>query len=141
METPIDRVILEEDAKVFRVSAVLALLDSPVYDLRKVPIEFPPVVPVFNEEHKKVGFASIWTDKERVMADISFDYASEERLLIETQSIPIYARPFGDLKIAGIPFIDFQAKLSILKLSVSGIQLVRVAPADARIQALGKPIL
>jgi hypothetical protein len=36
------------------------------------------------------------------------------------------------------PFLDFQARIPILKLTIEGVQISRAAPGDSRIDALGK---
>lgn len=146
-EGAIDRVILQDEVQLYRARVVLAVLDGPVFDFGPTTVEFPDgPVPVFADDGRtQLGFASVAMELGnghfRLMADLSIDYACEERLLAETRSRQIYPRLYGKLSVAAIPLFDFQAPLVPTKLLVQGIVLSRRRPADERIVALGEPVL
>jgi len=147
-EETIDRVILQDEVQLYRTRVILAHLDGPVFDFGPTTVEFPDMpVPVFADDGRtQLGFASVSLEQyvregHRLMADLSIDYACEERLLAETRSRQIYPRIYGKLSVAAIPLFDFQAPLVPTKLLVQGIVLSRRRPADERIPALGEPVL
>lgn len=144
---PVDRVVLQDEVKLFRVRAVLTYLDGPVYDLPgKVSFGQSPV-PVYSDDMVRLlGFATVVLDRDgvapRLVADLSLDYACEERLLVETQSAGLFARVFGSLTCAPMPLFDFQAPILAISLRIDGIQLTMTPPVDPRLEPLGKhPVL
>lgn len=134
----VDRVITEEDAHLFRAHGVLAYLDGPVYNFSSTLFELENPTPVYDDDQKKIGFATvaIENDPKRIVADIVIDYATEARFLAQMDIVPMYARVFGGMGIPAMPLFDFAKPLQILKLVLKGIQLSRHAPADERITKL-----
>lgn len=89
----IDRVIDETTAKTFNITAVLAELDNAV----KVQFENP--VPVKNEDGKLIGFATLHRSGHRVLGELFIDYATPERLTIETKAEKLYGRAAGTVSV------------------------------------------
>lgn len=143
----IDRLIVQDEVKLYRTRVVLAYLDGPVFDFTGTAViagEDP--VPVFGDGGQKaIGMATLDVEQARgttrLVANIAIDYASEERLLAETKTKEIYPRFFGGLAFTPMPLFDFQKPLAPLKLRVDGIVLSRERPHDAQIPALGEPVL
>lgn len=146
-ETPIERVILQDDVKLFRYRAVLAYLDGSVYDFSQAKISFEnDLVPVFSEDRSRhLGFAKVELEtvggSKRLIADISIDYASEERLLAETQEVKVYPRICGRQGFPVIALFDFQGRLPVTFLRVDGVILSRKRPTDERVVAFGTTVL
>jgi hypothetical protein len=142
----IERVFTQEETKVFSARAVLAYLDGPVFDFGACSVAFVSnPLTVFSDEMRPIGYAapSIVTTAggRRVLAaEVTIDYATEERLLVETGEA-LYPRVFGTMKIPGMALLDFQQRFVPLNLRIDGIQLSRRAPADERIVPFGKPVL
>lgn len=136
----VERVVTEEDGRTFRCRALVAYLDSEVYDLDGVTVGFSNPVPVRGISNQVIGFANLWVDGGRILADASIEYASEERLLAETQSQRLYARPYGRLAVDPMPVFEFHARLPVRSLVVDGLQLLPDVPADARAVPFGVPV-
>lgn len=130
--------------RLFRRKVVLAYLDSPVYDFEPTEIEFQnQPVPVYGEDMKPLGHAAVYLDRtgagvQRLVADVTIDAASEERLLAETQQVKLYPRLFGVLAVAAIPLFDFHAPITPVRLRLDGVVLSRRAPADGRVPPFGE---
>ena len=121
---PVERVILQEEVKLFEIKTLLAQLSSSVYDLSNLPSLSHDLVPVFSEDDKKLGFASLYIEDNAIYAAMAIDFSSEERLLIETGE-KLYARFYGRIGVPGSKYMDLQKKLSVTKLIVDGIVLTR----------------
>lgn len=137
LETPVDSVVLQDEVKLFRLRATLIYLDGHVFDFNYVDVSALPPVPVHDQANRRIGFASVEAlqgPPEQLVADIVIDYATEERLLIETGE-KLYAFCFGHLKIRqdanGV--FDLHRPLPVELLTVDGIQLLRRTPTDSRI--------
>ncbi len=152
-EVAVERVIVQEEVRLYRVSKTVARLDSDIYDFedaKTVFLETP--LPVYNSVGDRIGFASIHVDTgcyghRRIDADISIEYETEERLLSETQSLKIYPVLRGWMSfIDSSPlawadgFLDFQAKKKkVGTVYVSGLFLTSERPSDKRITPLSQP--
>lgn len=138
-----EREVKQEDVRLFRAKTALSYLDSAVYDFAPTEVEFQQnPVPVYGEDMKQVGYASVYLDQtaggvQRLMADVTIDGATEERLLAETQSVKLYARPFGLMAVAAMPLFDFQARITPVRLRIDGVQLIRQKPFDERLAPFG----
>ena len=147
VEQQVVKEIKQEDANLFRTKAVLVYLDSPVYDFSATEISFPQnPVPVYSEDREKhLGFATLYLDTrggiQRIVAEIITDYATEERLLIETGEIRLYPRFYGRQGFRAQAMFDFTKPLEVFTLTVDGIILSTAKPADTRIAPLGTPVL
>src|SRR5688572_30335510 len=86
-EIAFDKVINLNDVKLFRRKAVVAYLEGAVYDFGPASVSFDNPVPVFDDDDKKLGYAVLKKEGNRLIADISIDYQCEERLLIENGDV------------------------------------------------------
>src|SRR5690349_319432 len=109
-DAPVDRVILQDDARVFRCAAVLTYMDTGVYNVLVEP-KYENPVPVFSGKNK-IGYANVVTEGDpltpnrRLVASIVIDYSTEERLLVEIGEERLYARYFGRLGVPASPYFD-----------------------------------
>jgi hypothetical protein len=97
------RIIENEDARRYVCDAVL-------YDFShlgrmlapNVRLEFANPVPVYSENRpgKPVGYADVFLDEDRLMAQMFIDYATPERLDMEIGK-EVNAVPAGDFSISG----------------------------------------
>lgn len=135
---PVDRVILQDEVKLWRTDAAVAYLDSDVYDFKGMLLEIPAPVPVYDDTMHQIGFASITREvgPDRLVAHIVIDYATEERFEAELNIAPLYPRVFGRMALPAQPLFDFAAKLMVIRLALDGIQLTRRAPVDTRLKPL-----
>lgn len=140
-DIPIERVTLQEEVKLFRCSTVLAYLDSKVFNLHQAELQIPNPVPVHDQANRRVGFALVEVRQgslgKYLHADISFDYATEERLLIQNRE-RLWAYPFGSLQVnpASLQVFEFQKPLAVQRLQIDGIQLLHRTPQDHRLDCL-----
>ena len=91
--------ITPENTKTFEMRATIAHLDEPGVIYSEVLWNFSiGPVPVVSEDGKRIGSATVYrTDGNTALeAIIHIDYASEERLLVETDSIQFWPRIRGD---------------------------------------------
>jgi len=137
----VDRAYTQEETKLFRRKAVLTYLDGPVYDFDLDRVEFENPVPVYGSDMKKLGFAMVSVEDNRILADITIDYSTEERLLAETGSTDLFPRFFGRMGVPAMALFDFQAPTQVLQLMLDGIQLSPDKPADPRLGRFGDPVL
>ena len=140
----IDRVILQDETRLYRAKVVLTYLDGPVYDFGPTDVMFQNPVKVYDDDMKQLGFASLDLEEtpgdQRLTAEISIDYSCQERLLIETEA-KFYARVFGKMAVPAMPLFDFQAPVPIIRLIIDGIQISTQRPADPRISHVGAPVV
>lgn len=142
----VERVIVQDEVKLYRVRTTVAYLDGEVFDFGPTSVSFATnPLPVVNDEGRQIGFASpsvvLEGGPRRLTAEIAIDYATEERLLAETKSERRYPRIFGTMRMAAMPLFDFQQKLTPLMLRVDAIQISRLQPSDERIVPFGEPSL
>ncbi len=127
-ELAVERVFLQEDVKLYRVKTVVANIeDGRIYGARNP-------VPVRNDDWKLIGFADVHQEGYRLIGELAIDYATEERLLIETGSERFYPRCYVDIPNE---FANGPAKW----FRVSDIVLTRSRPADRNLQPVGEPVL
>jgi hypothetical protein len=95
--TDIDRVFTDSETRLLRVRATL--LDvSAWYDAQNTRVQISNPVPVRSEDGRLLGYASVYMEGSRLRADLALDYASPERLNVQTGSSPLYAVPVGEVK-------------------------------------------
>ncbi len=70
---PIERVILQEEVKLWRARTELMYFDSDVYDLTDSSIELASPMPVFTDTMRQIGFASV------ALVEASLLYSSPRR--------------------------------------------------------------
>lgn len=141
-EPAIERVILQEEVKLYRTKSAIAFLDGPVYDFAPATVEFGrSPLPVYSDDMKQLGFAEVKLEKtatgQSLIADMTIDYACEERLVAETQQERRWPRLFGRMSVPAFPVFDFQQRIPVVKLVVDGIVISRDAPGDTRVVPFG----
>ena len=84
-ELAVERVILQEEAKIFRAEGPV-LVEGLLTEATGLPI------PVYSYDGKRIGFASLtFNGRGQQAVAMNLEYASEERLLIETGCENLYA--------------------------------------------------
>jgi hypothetical protein len=142
-DAPVERVITQDEVKLYRSKGVVTYLDGGIYDFGAASVTFKAnPVPVLNDDNKTIGFASVTVVRDEsgrrsLVADIAIDYSTEERLLAETGE-KLWPRVFGTMRFAALPLFDFQQRLTPTYLRIDGIQISRVAPSDERIPRFGQ---
>lgn len=139
IDGPVDSVAVQDEVKLFRLHATVTIFDGDVYNFSGAECVFESPLPVYNQNEKKIGFASaemVQGPPSRLVADLTIDYATEERLLIETGE-KLYVYPIADVDFVDVGALDFQVPLRVATVKVRGLQLLRRKPKDVRIdQAL-----
>lgn len=150
-ETEADRVITQESAQVYRARVLLAVLDSPHYDFSDAHITSANPVPVFGyESSDKIGFAAVSLEEgegktPKLVADLTIDYSTPERLEIEEGRL--YARVAGEWdghasEEEDAFLLDFYGeRVKIDEVRIAYIVLAPEKPRDARILPVGRPVL
>ncbi len=119
---------MDEASRTFRVRAVLGKMGWPY---EGTVVVCPPLTPVLSSG-KTIGFASVFIESGLIMADLSLDYATEERLVIETKSNKLYPRLNAKVHLGavynvepetGTPLIDFDASPTIVQMDVKEVVL------------------
>lgn len=140
-KTEIERVLVQDEVKLYRARCVIAYLDGGVYDFSDTELSIANPLPVYSDDMRQLGFASATLENGRVIADLAIDYACEERLLIESKDARIFPRVFGTMSLPQMLVFDFQVRLQVLKLDLHGIKLTRLEPVDDRLSPVGTPVL
>lgn len=83
METEVDTE--GKEIRIYRVVAILQLMDDD-YPYT----EYSTILPLTNDSGKIIGSATLCIDGHVLYGTLLFDYATPERLSVETQEIPIY---------------------------------------------------
>lgn len=128
----VDKVYTEQDTKTYNVVADVFYLDKKKNKNFKecsVLVENP--VHVRNDENQIIGSAVIYVENHVVIADITLDYSTPERLNIETKSMPVY--PKMAYEAEGVAFKD---EILFTKLIVKGIRLELTPNEDIQVSAL-----
>lgn len=124
----------EEPARTFNVKAIIFYLHNihNHYSLK----EDVSNVPIYGLDKKTlIGFANIHQSGDKLIADLSIEYSSPERLEIETMSSKIYVEMGYHaelIKDSPLPVVH--------SLEVLGLCLVN-RPNNAKLDPLGTPVL
>lgn len=141
----VERVIVQDEVKLYRARAILAYLDSPYHDYSDAVIAIENPLPVINDMGQLIGHAHAELVGNRIVAEVAIEYSSPERLVAETrQGVRHYPRIVGveHCKLVGQPFIDTHGdKTYIVALTIEGITLSERASTDKRLYPLGEPVL
>lgn len=132
----------QEEVRLFDITGVVAILDSPYYDFSNTKFKYHNPVVVKDFSRKKIGFGNIFIENNKLLVKMSIDYHSPDRLDIENK-VPVYVACFGGL-ICDTPqgAIDFYGKKrSVTELIVYSLFLSHKKPSDSRILPLNEPIL
>lgn len=80
----------QSPARTVAAQAVVDRLNSGYYEGRALRMAENPVV-LLGSDGTQVGFATLSVDKDELKADLFFEYASPDRLTLETNSYPLRA--------------------------------------------------
>lgn len=140
----IERVITQEDARLYRAKAILAYLDDSSLDFSKATITTEGnLVPIESEDGKLLGYASVDLVNNRLLAEVAIDYATPERLSAEMrEGLRYYPRIRGSIQVLDGVFVDITPiKAQVQYLEILKLVLSTERPSDPRLQALGEPVL
>lgn len=127
--TEIDRVFTDSEVRLLRIRATLLELSPTWYDPHNTRIQLENPLPIRSEDGRLLGYASVSMEGSRLVADMSIDYATPERLTIQNGSPPLYAVPVGEVKFAHhVSLSDWNPgkPTSACLLSVWGVTFVDV---------------
>lgn len=128
--------VADSNTRLFRARTVLTYLDTGTFNVKGAKIIFRDApTPIFDSDDDQIGFASLRNEGDRIEADLTIEYDTEERLLAETES-GLYARYFGSMTFGALPLLDLQKPLTVLALRVDGIKLTTHKPTDLRLLPL-----
>ena len=122
--------------RLYRTTQAVCFFDSETHDFSKTKFSWDRPTKICIDE-KTIGFASLYFDGNKLMASMAIDYASEERLLAETQEIKLYPQVHSFLQYGSKLLNDFSQKVPVLSVEVQRIMLSREKPIDARIVSFG----
>jgi len=133
------RVIEQEDARVFRATAIAAYLDRE-FESASLPAMSPCTVQ--DEEGKIIGFADVYEKNRKIVVEMVIDNATPERLTAEMrEGVRHYARLRGIVhrRSRGDGLIEFTSvQYSVI---VEAVVLSTEKPSDPRVAAVGEPLL
>lgn len=87
----------DTEARIFRVEAVLGTLKG----LETLQIFAHPALSVYSDDNHLLGHARVVKRRGELVAEMALDYATEERLLVETGAEPLYAWVVGSFSLSG----------------------------------------
>lgn len=132
------RIVTSEDTKLFRVTGIVAILDSPFYDFSQTKWTITNPTKIKDTNRKTVGFANVFIQNNKLVAECSLEYNMPERLDIEAQT-GIYLVPNGlmvpDTVTGTLDLYGMQKR--ILKVVVTSLLLTHKRPRDTRLGPLG----
>lgn len=141
-----ERIYFENDVKIYQTKAILSYLNSPFLEFsRNTRYLILNPIPVHNDDGKEIGFADVFLINNRLVANISLDYATPERLASETkEGLQYYPHVKGILELEEEMEwrLDLYGKRKkVLGLEILSIKLLPYPTEDPRLDSLGKPIL
>jgi len=137
------KIFTQEDVKLFRVKGVLAILDTPFYDYSNTKFLFHNPTPVKDSSNKRVGFANVYLDNNKLMADVILDYFIPDRLDIDIKNnIYLSINGFKVEEPEASNRIDLLGHIKkIQEVSILSLSLTHKRPIDNRIEPLGELVL
>src|SRR5271165_966595 len=140
-----ERVILQQDVRMYEERAILAYLDSPYFDYSKVALALEKnPFPVKNDDGDQVGFANIYAQNGKLVAEVTLDYHQPERLSAETRDgVRHWLRMNGTIVLqpSEDPFLDLLGNRQVARLiSLEYLVLSTRRPSDRRLLPLGEPV-
>jgi hypothetical protein len=127
--------------RTYRTKTALGKLDGPYYNMTITPSDFVPIC----SNNKVVGYACVYVENGAILADLSLEYATEERLVIETRSSKLYAGLSGRIEFGGTYkwinedyIVDFDSSPRGLQLLVTAVIITSV-PSYSTQNPLGWP--
>lgn len=135
------KIISAIDARLFNVTGIVAILDSPYLDYQNATFTIGNPIVVNDSAKKKVGFANVFIKNNSIIGELSMDYHMPERLDIEA-AIGVYLAPHGFVVYEDSRALDLYGKpRKVLKLVLTSLSLSYRKPSDPRIEPLGTLVL
>lgn len=128
-----DKVYNSDEIKIFNVKADIMYCDDwsgREEDYTDCNVIFNNPVPILNDNYKVIGSAVLDFNGHILSADIFLDYATPERLNIETKSVPLFPH------IDYLANIEVSDKPKVTDYEVTSIMLSMYPPEDTRIFSL-----
>jgi hypothetical protein len=88
------RVIEGSDARIVTFKATIARIKTGLCRDKKVHWLYNPV-DLLDSTGNLIGFASLFAEGDRIVAEMTFDYATPDRLTLETNAYPLWAYPIA----------------------------------------------
>lgn len=135
--------VTPENTKVFEVPGIFGYFDSNVYNFDAITISETWNVPVIADDGRKLGYANVGIVGDpgglRLEGTMFIDYATEERLLIETGSMQLWPRISGAL-FFDVPsrFLDLAKPVAVRGFFLREIVLSPECSADTRLPYAGQ---
>jgi hypothetical protein len=132
-----ERIITEEDAKIFTVQSTVFVFDDQrqrqmAGDWTDCKVEFVNPVTVLNAEDKIIGCANLELVGKELVATFSLDASTPERLDIETGAIKLFPFLHSQTECACTDYVN-----KFTKTLIQSIQLTPNRVNDDRIECLG----
>lgn len=144
MPENVEKVIKQEDTRLLRVRAVVGTFRSEVFDYDRAELIVTNPVEVVSEDGESLGWASVYLDGMRVIADMVLDYATPERLSYENGE-SLYAQAQGTMDFNVLDFeqrgtLDFSGRpYRVRVLDVTVLKVVVTAkPTDDSLDPIGR---
>lgn len=130
------------EVKLYQERAILSYLDTPALNAEKVKISlYKNPVPVRDDIGRHIGFASVAVVNGKLVADVTIDWQTPERLAAELRDgVRHWVRIVGAVNYAYTPFVDLSSR-EIAQVEIDYLVLSPVAPSDPRLLPFGEPIL
>lgn len=133
--------ITPENTKTFEMTATLGYFDEPGvrYSDEVWNFSLGPT-PVVSEDGRRIGSAVVFAEDGVVKATIHIDYATEERLLVETDSIQLWPRIRGRLyyRVQRADFLFERLEHEVSGIVVHEVVMTTRKNPDARISRARK---
>lgn len=124
----IDKVVLEEEVKLFRANVILLPLWSSFYDWSEAKLEWPSPVPVTDDSCFRIGSADVYSDGRFIRAKVVIDYQCPERFNIQTGQ-DIYAHPMCVIDVDEAGLLDPLSPCKVTGFRLKSIKLRTDKPA------------
>lgn len=136
------REISGEETRLYRQTAILAILDTPHVNYSNVSLELVRnPVPVTNDSGEMIGFASVFLSNGKIIAHVAIDYSTPERLAAEVRDgVRHWVRIEGSVNYLNEIFVD-TTRITAKNVTVFRLQLSTRRPSDVRLAAFGEPVI
>lgn len=137
------RIILQEDARLFQIEGVLAILDSPFIDYTNVKLNSRNPVSIKDFTRNKIGYGNLFVKNNKLIVEAAIDYHSPERFDIEIKNkLYFSASGFLTMRPKAPKTIDFYGhQQEATEIVIYSLFLTKDKPLDTRIVPIGTPIL
>lgn len=140
------KIFVGDEVKTYQTKVILSYLDSPFLNYnRNTRFILENPIPVRNDDGRDIGYADVFLRNGRLVADLSLDYATPERLASETRTgLQYFPHVKGIIDVDDGPdwSLDLYGKRKTVRaLTVLSIKLLPFPTEDVRLDSLGKPML